>query len=108
MADTKHRIVSHEQWIEARKELLAKEKEYTRLGDELARRRRALPWERVTKDYLFDGPTGKETLSQLFASRSQLAVCHFMFNPEWDGGCPTVRSGRIISMGLKSIWPIAT
>jgi len=88
MADTTHRIVSHEQWIEARKELLAKEKEYTRRGDELARRRRELPWERVTKDYVFDGPTGKETLSQLFAGRSQLAVYHFMFNPEWQEGCP--------------------
>jgi predicted dithiol-disulfide oxidoreductase (DUF899 family) len=88
MADTTHRIVSHEQWIEARKELLAKEQEYTRLGDELAGRRRELPWERVTKDYVFDGPTGKETLSQLFAGRSQLAVYHFMFNPEWEEGCP--------------------
>jgi predicted dithiol-disulfide oxidoreductase (DUF899 family) len=87
MADS-DKIVSHEQWIVARKELLAKEKEYTRLGDELARRRRELPRERVTKDYVFDGPAGKETLSQLFAGRSQLAVYHFMFNPRWEEGCP--------------------
>ena len=88
MAETAHEIVPHAEWIKARKELLVKEKEYTRLGDELARRRRELPWERVTKDYLFDGPAGKETLSQLFAGHSQLAVYHFMFNPEWEEGCP--------------------
>ena len=88
MADTEHKIVAHEQWIEARKQLLAKEKEYTRLGDELARQRRELPWEPVAKDYVFDGPAGKESLAQLFAGRSQLAVYHFMFGPEWEAGCP--------------------
>jgi predicted dithiol-disulfide oxidoreductase (DUF899 family) len=88
MAETAHKIIPQAEWIKARKELLVKEKEYTRLGDELARRRRELPWERVTKDYLFDGPAGKETLSQLFAGHSQLAVYHFMFNPEWEEGCP--------------------
>ena len=88
MADTEHKIVAHEQWIEARKQLLAKEKEYTRLGDDLARQRRELPWEPVAKDYVFDGPAGKESLAQLFAGRSQLAVYHFMFGPEWEAGCP--------------------
>jgi predicted dithiol-disulfide oxidoreductase (DUF899 family) len=88
MADADHKVVSHEQWIEARKQLLAKEKEYTRLGDDLARQRRELPWELVAKDYVFEGPSGAESLSQLFAGRSQLAVYHFMFNPEWDAGCP--------------------
>src|SRR5713101_3812354 len=86
MAD--HKVVAHEDWIEARKQLLIKEKEYTRLGDELARRRRELPWERVAKDYVFDGPAGKESLSQLFAGHSELAVYHFMFGTDWDAGCP--------------------
>jgi len=88
MADTEHKVVSHEEWIAARRELLAEEKEYSRLGDTLAKQRRELPWERVGKDYVFDTPTGKESLSQLFAGRSQLAVYHFMFGPEWETGCP--------------------
>ena len=83
-----HKVVAHDDWIEARKQLLIKEKEYTRLGDELARQRRDLSWERVAKDYVFDGPAGKEGLSQLFAGRSQLAVYHFMFGTDWDAGCP--------------------
>ena len=82
-----HRVVSHDQWIEARKALLAKEKEFTRLRDELSQTRRALPWERVEKEYVFDGPTGKETLAQLFAGKSQLIVYHFMFDPDWEAGC---------------------
>jgi predicted dithiol-disulfide oxidoreductase (DUF899 family) len=80
-------IVSHEAWIEARKQLLAKEKEFTRLRDQLSRQRRELPWERVEKDYVFDGPNGKETLAQLFQGRSQLLVYHFMFAPSWEAGC---------------------
>ena len=83
-----HKIVSGEQWIEARRALLAKEKAFTRLRDELSRERRALPWEAVTKDYVFDGPDGKEKLPELFAGRSQLVVYHFMFGPDWDAGCP--------------------
>ncbi len=86
MAD--HRIVSHDQWVEARQQLLVKEKEYTRVGDALAQARRELPWERVEKEYIFDGPNGKESLSELFAGRSQLAIYHFMFGPEWEAGCP--------------------
>jgi predicted dithiol-disulfide oxidoreductase (DUF899 family) len=86
---TNHKVVTHEEWIEARKQLLVKEKEYTRLGDQIARQRRELPWERVAKDYIFDGLAGKESLSQLFGGgRSQLAVYHFMFGPEWGAGCP--------------------
>jgi predicted dithiol-disulfide oxidoreductase (DUF899 family) len=85
---TNHKTVTHEEWIEARTRLLVKEKEYTRLGDQLARQRRELPGERVAKEYEFDGPAGKESLSQLFAGRSQLAVYHFMFGPEWEAGCP--------------------
>ena len=82
------RIVSHEQWLEARRALLAKEKHFTRLRDDLSRERRELPWEAVEKDYAFEGPTGTETLSQLFQGRSQLVVYHFMFAPDWQAGCP--------------------
>jgi len=82
-----HRVVTPEHWLEARKRLLAKEKEFTRLRDELSRARRELPWVRVTKQYRFDGPAGKETLEQLFEGRSQLVVYHFMFAPDWDAGC---------------------
>lgn len=82
-----HAVVSRESWIEARKRLLAKEKEFTRLRDALSRERRDLPWVRVDKTYVFDGPRGKETLGQLFAGRSQLIVYHFMFDPDWESGC---------------------
>ncbi len=83
-----HPVVSHEAWLAARKALLVKEKEFTRLRDELSRERRALPWEQVEKPYLFDGPSGKETLADLFEGRSQLVVYHFMFAPDWEDGCP--------------------
>src|SRR5438445_13749705 len=79
--------VSHEQWLAARKELLAKEKEFTRERDELSRQRRELPWERVDKEYVFEGPGGRRTLPDLFDGRRQLVVYHFMFDPEWDEGC---------------------
>ena len=83
----KHRIVSHKAWIGARRKFLAKEKKFTRLRDELARQRRALPWEKVDKQYVFEGPKGRETLPELFDGRSQLVVYHFMFAPDWDEGC---------------------
>jgi len=83
-----HPVVTHDEWLSARVALLAKEKEFTRLRDELSRQRRALPWERVDKPYVFDGPSGEETLADLFEGRSQLVVYHFMFPPEWDEGCP--------------------
>ncbi len=82
-----HRVVSREQWIAARKELLIKEKQFTRQRDELSQARRDLPWVRVDKDYVFEGAAGKETLAQLFAGRSQLVVYHFMFAPDWEVGC---------------------
>jgi predicted dithiol-disulfide oxidoreductase (DUF899 family) len=82
-------IVSPEEWLLARKNLLEKEKEFTRLRDELARQRRTLPWEKVEKRYVFDGPNGQETLADLFGGRSQLIVYHFMFGPEWPEGCPS-------------------
>jgi predicted dithiol-disulfide oxidoreductase (DUF899 family) len=84
----RNKAVSREEWIKARKRLLAKEKEFTRARDKLSELRRALPWEPVTKDYVFDGPQGRQTLSELFDGRSQLVVYHFMFAPEWDAGCP--------------------
>ncbi|HEX7191040.1 MAG TPA: thioredoxin family protein [Thermoanaerobaculia bacterium] len=83
-----HPIVSHEEWIAARTAFLAKEKEFTRQRDELSRQRRELPWERVEKEYVFDGPNGKVSLSDLFGKHSQLIVYHFMFPPEWEAGCP--------------------
>jgi predicted dithiol-disulfide oxidoreductase (DUF899 family) len=86
---SKNKIVSREQWIEARQALLAKEKQLTRQHDELARRRRELPWERIEKQYTFDSPRGKVTLADLFAGRSQLLIYHFMFGPEWKEGCPS-------------------
>ncbi len=79
---TNHRTVSHEEWIAERKALLAKEKEFTRLRDELSARRRDLPWERVTKKYVFEGPRGAESLEQVFDGRSQLVVYHAMFDPK--------------------------
>lgn len=82
-----HRIVSENEWIAARKRHLVKEKEFTRLYDELTRQRRELPWVRVEKNYLFDGPKGTQTLADLFAGRSQLIVQHFMFGPGWKEGC---------------------
>jgi predicted dithiol-disulfide oxidoreductase (DUF899 family) len=83
-----HPVVSHEEWLTARTAFLAKEKEFTRLRDELSRERRNLPWERVEKEYRFDGPNGTESLSDLFAGKPQLMVYHFMFGPDWDAGCP--------------------
>src|SRR6266849_4534114 len=82
-----HLVVSLEEWLFARSALFTMEKEFTRLRDELSRQRRELPWEKVDKQYVFDGPSGKETLADLFGKRSQLVVYHFMFNPEWDEGC---------------------
>ena len=82
-----HPILSREEWVKARKELLEKEKEFTRLRDQLNAESRELPWVRVEKTYVFDGPNGKETLSDLFAGRSQLIVNHFMLGPGWKEGC---------------------
>ena len=83
----RHEIVSHDQWLEAREALLQKEKDFTRLRDELSREIRALPWERVEKDYIFDGPKGPVSLTALFGGKSQLMVYHFMFGADWEEGC---------------------
>ena len=82
-----HQVVSPDEWIAARKAFLQREKEFTRLRDQLSAERRALPWVRVEKEYVFEGPDGKETLADLFAGRSQLIVQHFMFGPDWEEGC---------------------
>jgi len=84
-----HRVLSHGEWVEARKKHLAKEKEFTRLRDQLSRERRELPWELVEKDYTFAGERGTRTLSDLFDGRSQLVVYHAMFNPETAGAKTT-------------------
>jgi predicted dithiol-disulfide oxidoreductase (DUF899 family) len=83
----KHEVVDAARWEQARIALMAKEKELTRARDALSEQRRALPWQRVEKPYVFDGPSGSETLAQLFAGRSQLIVYHFMFAPDWEAGC---------------------
>ena len=81
------RVVPEPEWLVARKDLLTREKELTRLRDEVSRHRRELPWVKVEKEYVFDGSNGRETLSDLFENRSQLIVYHFMFAPGWEEGC---------------------
>ncbi len=83
-----HSIIGHDEWLEARTAFLAKEKEFTRLREELARERRQLPWERTDKPYLFEAPEGVLTLAGLFGKHGQLIVYHFMFGPDWQEGCP--------------------
>ena len=86
-AITHHPVVSHDEWITARKELLKKEKELTRLSDQVSAARRALPWEKVEKNYVFDGPSGKVALAELFGNKRQLIVHHLMFAPGWSEAC---------------------
>jgi len=87
-AASDHDVVSQSEWLRAQAGFLAKEKELTRLSDELARQRRDLPWVKVDKNYVFTGPGGSLNLADLFDGRSQLATYHFMFGPEWEEGCP--------------------
>jgi predicted dithiol-disulfide oxidoreductase (DUF899 family) len=83
------KIVSREEWLAARRKLLAKEKQLTHERDAIAAERRQLPWVKVEQDYVFDGPNGKLTLADLFAGKTQLIIYHFMFGPEWSEGCPS-------------------
>jgi predicted dithiol-disulfide oxidoreductase (DUF899 family) len=83
-----NKVVSNAEWIKARKKLLVKEKQFTRLRAQMSEQLRKLPWEAVTKDYVFVGANGKQTLSELFDGRNQLIVYHFMFGPDDDAGCP--------------------
>jgi predicted dithiol-disulfide oxidoreductase (DUF899 family) len=89
---TDHKVATQQEWQAARDELLQREKDHTRLGDELARQRRELPWVRVEKDYRFETSEGTKTLAELFDGRSQLLVYHFMFGPSWEAGCPVCSS----------------
>jgi len=83
------KVVSNDEWLDARRKLLAKEKELTHQRDALNAERRSLPWVKVEKDYVFETSKGKKSLSDLFDGRSQLIVYHFMFGPEWQEGCPS-------------------
>jgi predicted dithiol-disulfide oxidoreductase (DUF899 family) len=84
-----HKVVSHDEWLAARKAYLAEEKAFSRARDALSKNRRELPWEKVEKTYVFDGPNGKETLGDLFGGKSQLIIYHFMLGPDWEAGCPS-------------------
>jgi len=97
-----HAVVSPAEWLAARKKLLAKEKAYTHLRDAITLERQALPWVRVEKSYVFDTPSGRKSLTELFDGRSQLAVYHFMFGPEWPEGCP---SCSMVGDGLDGVLP---
>jgi len=99
---TDHKIGTREEWAAAREELLAREKEHTRLGDEIAQQRRGLPWVPVEKEYRFDTDDGEKALSDLFDGRSQLLVYHFMFGPSYDAGCITCSS---IADGINGVLP---
>jgi predicted dithiol-disulfide oxidoreductase (DUF899 family) len=110
---TNHPVVSREEWLAARTSFLEKEKAFTRQRDELNRQRRELPWVKVDKAYVFDGPNGKETLVDLFEHRSQLVVYHFMFAPDWDAGCPHCSfwadnfNGAIVHMNHRDVTMVA-
>jgi predicted dithiol-disulfide oxidoreductase (DUF899 family) len=84
-----HKVVSHDEWVAARKVHLAEEKAFSRARDALSKKRRELPWEKVEKSYVFDGPSGEESLADLFGGKSQLIVYHFMMGPDWEEGCPS-------------------
>src|SRR5581483_6307921 len=84
----RHRVVTREEWLQARLALLQAEKELTRRSDVLAHQRRQLPWVRIEKGYVFDTEAGRQSLRDLFAGRSQLLIYHFMFGPSWSAGCP--------------------
>lgn len=85
----KQDVVSYEEWMKICQEHLEKEKAFTRLRDQLSEQRRALPWTKVEKEYHFDSEAGHQSLSDLFAGKSQLIIYHFMFGPDWEAGCPS-------------------
>jgi predicted dithiol-disulfide oxidoreductase (DUF899 family) len=88
------KVVSQSEWLVARKKLLLEEKNFSKLRDELNLQRRKLPWIKVEKEYVFDGPTGKMTLADLFCGKSQINIYHFMFGPSWQQGCEHSSLGR--------------
>ena len=99
---TDHEVVERQEWQVAREELLQREKEHTRMADELARQRRDLPWIAVDKEYSFDADDGRRTLAELFDGRSQLLLYHFMFGPSYEAGCPICSS---MADGLDGLLP---
>src|SRR5262245_22488868 len=99
---TDHQIGTHDEWLAARERLLVREKEHTRLGDELAQLRRELPWVPVEKEYRFDTDDGEKELVELFDARTQLLVYHFMFGPSYEAGCPTCSS---MADGINGLLP---
>jgi len=110
---TNHPVVSQQQWETERRKLLAREKELTRLSDEVARERRALPWVRIEKNYVFDTPAGQHTLGDLFEGRRQLLVQHFMLAPGWEEGCPSCSymadhtDGMLVHLGARDVTFVA-
>jgi predicted dithiol-disulfide oxidoreductase (DUF899 family) len=108
-----HKVVSRNEWLKARMTLVKKEKEFTILRDQLNQERQKLPWIAVDKEYIFEGPNGKETLSDLFAGRSQLIVYHFMFHPSWEAGCPSCSfwadnfNGIVVHLNQRDVTMIA-
>src|SRR5262249_13853894 len=108
-----HPVVSQQDWLTARRALLVKEKAFTRTRDELSAARRALPWVKVEKTYVFDGPDGRETLADLFDGRSQLIVYHFMFHPDGNAGCKSCSfwadnfNGIIVHLNARDVSMVA-
>lgn len=108
-----HKIVSESEWIDYRKALLKDEKEFTILRDRLSQQRQDLPWVVINKEYIFEGPDGKQTLSELFDGRGQLVVYHFMFDPGWEAGCPSCSfwadnfNGIIVHLNQRDVTMIA-
>jgi predicted dithiol-disulfide oxidoreductase (DUF899 family) len=108
-ATVEHRIVSRDEWLAARKGFLSEEKEFTRLRDRLSAKRRELPWVKVDKTYVFEGPDGKEALAHLFDGKSQLIVYHFMLGPGWKEGCASCSfladhfDGAIIHLAQRDV-----
>lgn len=108
-----HKIVSESEWIDYRKALLKDEKEFTILRDRLSQQRQDLPWVVINKEYIFEGPDGKQTLSELFDGRSQLVVYHFMFDPGWEAGCPSCSfwadnfNGILVHLNQRDVTMIA-
>jgi len=109
----RNKTVSREDWFEAHKAHLAREKEFTRLRDQLSAERRAMPWVKVDKTYVFEGPKGKVTLGELFDGRSQLIVYHFMFGPGWEQGCPSCSflsdhiDGAVVHLAHRDVMLVA-
>jgi predicted dithiol-disulfide oxidoreductase (DUF899 family) len=103
-----HKVVSRDEWVAARLGLLKEEKELTRRSDELARRSQELPWVRIDKEYQFETDGGSASLADLFKSRSQLLIYHFMFGPDYTAGCPSCSAIADGSMAPSSIWQTTT